>query len=307
MMIVKAKILSSHSLLSTVAPYKPCERKNSCINYCILGTQLQVLHKVVLQERFISWISEKKTPQFWRYFWPSYIEFCPNCATLMVTVSPQGFHLIWGWMMDAQDLRGHVWTLVREQVGQGSRSETSGVLVLIVRQGWEEHCALSGSRQSRVACSLHRWSQRLIWWKGMCCLDSFRAMGVGGWGEYNSSYDDLIPWCQQAQKIVDGHKGTLKVITLNSVEKEPPHRIPTPRSTTLRACAKCHYISNGVWAALRATCLESNSSLFFLLFCFLWPHQIGPALNPFLDSEEGKGRRLAWISLGSWEKVRALS
>ena len=106
--------------------------------------------------------------------------------------------------------------------------------------------------------------------------------------------------CRWSQRNLEGDHSQL-------VEKEPPRMLPAPHSTTLRACAKCHYISNGVWAALRATCLESDSSLFSPLFCFLWPHQVGSALNPFLDSKEGKGRRLAWISLGSWEKVRALS
>lgn len=88
-------------------------------------------------------------------------------------------------------------------------------------------------------------------------------------------------------------------------EKELPHMLPTPHSTTLKACAKCDNISTRVRAALRARCLGSNSSLSSYGSASSVPSQAGPALSPFLDSEEGKGRRLAWIS-GSWEEIRGL-
>lgn len=81
----------------------------------------------------------------------------------MMGVIPQGFNLILGYLVDAQDSRWTpVWTLFREQVSQGSRYRTSGVLVSKVRQDREEHSAPSGSREIRVSCFLHRCSQRLI-------------------------------------------------------------------------------------------------------------------------------------------------
>lgn len=88
MLIVKAKIFSSHSLLSIMAHDKPYERRNSCINYCILGTQLWVLHKVVPPEIFILWISEKHLHNFGGVFDQATSEFCPKSTTLTVGASP---------------------------------------------------------------------------------------------------------------------------------------------------------------------------------------------------------------------------
>lgn len=197
-----------------------------------------------------------------------------------------------------------MWTLLREQVSRGTRSQTSGVLVSKVRQGWEEHSAPSRSRQVRVSRSLHRWLQRLVCGRG--CF-TFIVWGSCMWEMrlwWVHSRTHRIIWFCGASGL-----RKLQMVTTERdpecdysqfTEKELPHMLPVPNSTTLRAYVIVYLTGcEQLWEldAWRATLA------FLPVVLLLGPCQGGPAMNLFLDSEEGKGRRLAWISLALWEEV----